>query len=573
MAEEPSGRGLLGGTVDPHGLRGERDGAMKRRLTAGHKTADVYWLMFTHRIDSSHNRKSRRPNARPAFTRRYPFRWLTLAAVVVGVCPIACGDGCRSDDVDVNVNVLLISIDTLRADRLNAYGYRAHEVSPHIDALAEDGILFEQNITASPWTTPAHMSLLTSLNPSAHGVTASFRTLRKGVIGGAEYPRLAADETTLAEELAAARYATAAFTAGGTVDPSIGFDQGFDSYDTSMLKLADDNMAQLFRWLEERGDQPWFMFWHTFEVHAPYGRTRFLKGTLPDPVIENLDTGLERVLDSIRNGSPISRHVMRRHAETVQLLKRNGAYTPEVCELLYLGGIAWVDDWIGRLVAKLREEGLYDNTLIVLTSDHGEEFAEHHAGAFYDRHGHSLYEELVHVPLIVKLPKQAWAGTRVSEITRLIDIMPTILDVAGVSPTSTRMQGETLRPLWESPESARKRVAFIEALAGSTEAKGMRSATRKYISSVPASVVSEHGRAHLPTPPEAEMLFDLERDPKELRNLLAQDPKPTATDVEEAGAMLIDLRRVLADRVGVPEQGVVDAQTIEQLKALGYIEE
>jgi arylsulfatase A-like enzyme len=492
-----------------------------------------------------------------------------LAAVVVGVGPIACGDGCKSDDV----NVLLISIDTLRADRLNAYGYDAHEVSPHIDALAADGIVFENNMTASPWTTPAHMSLLTSLNPSAHGVTASFKALRKGVLGGAKYPRLAADETTLAEELAGANYATAAFTAGGTVDPSIGFNQGFDSYDTSMLKLADDNMAPLLRWLEERGDQSWFMFWHTFEVHAPYVRTRFLEGTLPASTIENLDAGLAEILSSIQERSPISGGVIRRHAATVELLKKHDAYTREVCELLYLGGIAWVDDWVGRLVAKLREEGLYDNTLIILTSDHGEEFGEHNPKAFYDRHGHTLYEELVHVPLIVKLPRQAQAGTRVSEVTRLIDVMPTILDVAGVTPTSTRMQGETLRPLWQWPRLAGERVALIEALAGSSEAKAMRSAKRKYIVSMPATVVRKHGRAHVPTPPDKEKLFDVERDPKERRNLLARKPKPAAADAKEARAMLSDLRRVLAERVGLPERGVVDAETIEQLKALGYIEE
>lgn len=492
-----------------------------------------------------------------------------FAAVVVGLAPVACGDGCKSDDV----NVLLISIDTLRADRLNAYGYDTHEVSPHIDALAEDGILFENNITASPWTTPAHMSLLTSLSPSAHGVTASFRALRKGVLGKAKYPRLAADETTLAEEFAAAKYATAAFTAGGTVDPSIGFDQGFDSYDASMIKLADDNMASLFRWLKERGDQPWLMFWHTFEVHAPYVRTRFLEGRLPPSAIEEIDAGLTQVLTRIQERSPISRGVIRSHSETVRMLKKNGAYTAEVCELLYLGGIAWADQWVGRLVAKLREEGLYDDTLIVLTSDHGDEFADHDPKAFYDRHGHSLYEELVRVPLIVKLPKQARAGTRVSAVTRLIDVMPTILDVAGITPTSTRMQGETLRPLWELPNLASERVALIEALAGSAEAKAMRSATHKYIVSVPASAVSERGRAYVPSPADKEMLFDLQADPRESRNLLARKPKPTAADTEQARAMLSDLQQLLAGPVGAPEQGVIEAETIEQLKALGYIKE
>ena len=123
-------------------------------------------------------------------------------------------------------NVILISVDTLRADYLNVYGYDAHVVSPNIDALAGEGVVHLNHITASPWTTPAHASLLTSLRPSSHGVIDSFENVWQGIIQQASFNRLASERLTLAEALGDAGYATAAFTGGVTVDASIGFDQG-----------------------------------------------------------------------------------------------------------------------------------------------------------------------------------------------------------------------------------------------------------------------------------------------------------------------------------------------------------
>ena len=178
-------------------------------------------------------------------------------------------------------NLILISIDTLRADRLNAYGYDLRTVSPHIDALAADGILFENAITTSPWTTPAHVSLLTSLQPTSHGVVTPFAELREGLKGGGRFIRLPDSRTTLAEVLRESGFATAAFTGGVTLDPRIGFDQGFERYDTSMKKLGPASVGTLLEWIEGHGSQPFFLFWHTFEVHAPYLDTTFLGDVLP----------------------------------------------------------------------------------------------------------------------------------------------------------------------------------------------------------------------------------------------------------------------------------------------------
>jgi len=126
-------------------------------------------------------------------------------------------------------NVILISLDTLRADRLNSYGYERHVTSPNIDALVRDGVVHERHISASPWTTPSHLSLLTSLNPASHGVVESFGDVMAGIEGRAQFARLEDSRVTLAEVLSAAGYRTGAFTGGVTVSPAIGFDQGFDT--------------------------------------------------------------------------------------------------------------------------------------------------------------------------------------------------------------------------------------------------------------------------------------------------------------------------------------------------------
>ena len=308
------------------------------------------------------------------------------------------------------LNVLLISVDTLRADRLNCYGYEGHDVSPSIDALARDGILFENHIAASPWTTPSHMSLLTSLYPTSHGVIQSFGETMRGLRSGS-FNALPEERLTLAESLAAAGWATAAFTGGITLDPKIGFDQGFATYGTLMYKLNDDNVGEMLSWLASHRHERWFVFWHTFEVHGPYLHADFL----PEQYAE-IRADYDRLATGLADGESLGRH-SNNNRTVKQFLSERGVYNPEICETLYVGGILSLDRWIARVVDELRALGLYEQTMIVFTSDHGDEFADHDATKFYDRHGHSVYEELIRIPLIVKLPEQRAAGTRVSGVS------------------------------------------------------------------------------------------------------------------------------------------------------------
>lgn len=455
-------------------------------------------------------------------------------------------------------NVILISVDTLRADRLGCYGFDTRHLSPNIDALAADGILFENHISASPWTTPAHMSLLTSLYPSTHGINQSFREV-KNSLDGAPFTRLPEARETLAEALAAQGYATAAFTGGRTLSPKIGFDQGFSRYETSMLKLDEQNMGEMMQWVESRGDEPFFLFFHTFEVHSPYLNSDFLP-TEYAAAKPDYDTLIEAYSqDPSAGGSRMERKFLQKHR----------AYNAEVCEALYLGRVRTMDAWIGRLIADLKSQALYDKSLIVFTSDHGDEFADHDPKKFYNAHGHSVYEELIRIPLIVKLPKQEKAGVRVTSISRTVDIMPTVLEVCGIDVEQFDLQGDPLSPLWEHNGLTEKRIAYTEAAEYKFEIKSLRTDRYKYVLRIPAKSVARHGRSLIPDNVAA-ALFDLRADPAERTNLLAspQDEAIAALQIEYDAR----LRAFVNAQHGVAEEVQLDSETLKQLQSLGYID-
>ena len=501
----------------------------------------------------------------------YP-RWLARLRPACLLLPLVLAS-CAKEQIQAPPSaygVILISVDTLRADRLNCYGYQARKVSPHIDALAADGILFENHVTTSPWTTPAHLSMLTSLYPSAHGVTQTLSELQQGLWQGAKFNRLPAARTTLAEVLQDSGYATAAFTGGATVDPRIGFGQGFERYDTSMFKLGRANMQAMYDWVRQQHHSSFFLFWHNFEVHAPYVQTCFLNEVLPAETAASLSDELGAIARTLvaQVPGPDQRHSI--HSRIYELLREKEAYTLQVCEALYLGGIRSLDDWLGDFMQLLVELDLYDRCLIILTSDHGEEFADHSPSKIYSKHGHTLYEELLKVPLIIKLPHQQYAGSRVKSVVRMIDIMPTVLDVLEIEAVGGQMQGTSLRPLWErQPGRQEDRLAVSEALCLDREKKSVRAGRYKYIISMGPGTLQEHGRGYIPEQIIADELYDLQHDPAEKVNLLR--PPPNAELARLAEPLEQHLREHVRVSGPAAEQVQLDAETIESLKALGYI--
>jgi arylsulfatase A-like enzyme len=481
-----------------------------------------------------------------------------VAFALTLLCP-GC-DRSRSREI----SVLLISVDTLRADRLNCYGYAGRELSPNIDALARDGILFENHVSASPWTTPAHMSLMTGLQPSTHGVIGSFEELVLNMERGGKFQRLPEARLTLAEALAAEGYATAAFTGGVTLDPRIGFDQGFEHYSSDMYKLDRRNMTALETWIDRHGGDPFFLFWHTFEVHAPYLSTEFLSGEFAA-----LKEELREIAPDLATIESTQTHLS--HQQTLTgLLARHDAYRPDVCEALYCGGVLSFDQRLGELLEDLRTRGLYDRMLIVLTSDHGDEFADHLPDAFYDSHGHTAYEEIIRSPLIVKLPRQDFAGTRVSAVTRTIDIMPTILELTGGGGPAGEVQGESLSPLWLAPGQALPRTAYSEAGARAYEVKSIRDGRYKYVVWMTPETVRANGRNYIPPIPTLRQLFDLQADPLERRNLLDLRGARAWTDL--AASFERRLRAYVDEAEGEADEVELGAEAVRRLKALGYVD-
>jgi arylsulfatase A-like enzyme len=294
-------------------------------------------------------------------------------------------------------NVLVYLVDTLRADHLGCYGYR-RAVSPAIDGLASEAILFENAVAVSSWTRPTVASLLTGLSPAAHGV----RKLEDALAENAE---------TLPEILAAAGYATAGFSPNWHVSRKTGLAQGFTDFEFFPDDTGSESLTRrVLAWLDRQpADRPWMIYAHALDPHAPYRPAADLK----------------------REFAPSStRPEAGSHEDIVATLKkRRRDRGDRVAELrdLYDAELADTDRHFGHLLDALRERGLYGNTLVVFLSDHGEGFDEHARLG----HGNTLYGELLNIPLLIKRPGRH-AAARTGDLASQLDVLPTLLAALGL---------------------------------------------------------------------------------------------------------------------------------------------
>jgi arylsulfatase A-like enzyme len=411
-------------------------------------------------------------------------------------------------------NVILISIDTLRADHLGSHGHD-RPTSPNLDAFAADGIVFEAASATSPWTLPSHASLLTGRYLRGHGV----RT---------EEHRLADEVPVLAAVMSESGFDTAAIVNTLFLSPRFGIARGFDSFeviesDQSPQGAAQRITKQAIERLEGRRGERNFLFLHYFDVHSDYlSLPRYERLFAPEP---GRFTGRTiQLLLAIRGDVPIG-------ADDADRLAR-----------LYDGGIRQLDDELGRLFEWLREHDWLDDTLVIVTSDHGEEFLEH--GGLL--HGSTHYQEMLHIPLIfggAGIP----AGKRIGTPVSLVDVVPTILSVLEI-PSPPGLDGADLRPLWQEAQQAPvERLIFAEA--GPGDLRSVRSGRSKLITQGPA------GRAEL---------YDLADDPAETRNLAAERPELVAALEAEIAAFVASAREPqLAPELTDDEK--------EHLQALGYL--
>ncbi|MGH7899755.1 MAG: sulfatase, partial [Candidatus Binatia bacterium] len=296
-------------------------------------------------------------------------RVLRANLLVLGIFAAACyrTPSSMTDSGDprcLDCNVILISIDTLRADHLSCYGY-PRRTSPEIDRFAKESSVFSQVVSTGGGTLPVHLSMMTSLPPTVHDVWPRHPT------------RLAEARVTLAEELRSRGYATAGFVDSGWMLAKFGFDQGFDVYDDAgghFKKI----LPKAVDWLEEHRRSKFFLFLHTYDVHSAFKRLPY---DSPDPYNDLYTAGYLGPFWGCRQGICASRLLARMNAEmTVGAVKPHevlGDRELAYIVALYDGGINHVDDQIGKILRKIRNLGLERNTIVALTSDHGEEFLEH----------------------------------------------------------------------------------------------------------------------------------------------------------------------------------------------------
>lgn len=423
-------------------------------------------------------------------------------------------------------NVLIVTIDTLRADRLSAYGYR-RPTSPNLDRLLAQGVRFTQARTVEPLTNPALCSMFTSLHPHEHGAT------RNGL-------RLRPDATSAARVLGRRGYRTAAFVGNWTLRNGIsGLGDHFQTYDEVFSRkrwfglfkgeaTAEDLTASAREWLAEhrRTSRNPFLLWvHYVEPHAPYRLQEEFAGRLG----------------------------IRVESET----SRSDRYDTE---------IAFADAQVGRLLAEIqRDPALAANTLIVFAADHGESLGEHS----YWGHGRNLYEPTLRIPLGFVWPGRIRPG--VVEAPALnIDVAPTVLGLAGL-PVPGGFQGYDWAPvLTKNAAPPSQRTMLFQAHKGAVlSAQEAQSARRKGLLEI--AVLSGSRKEIFRIGEKRRWVFDLLRDPGELRNLLEPRKAPPSALSADLRTWMTNVQRglVASDRVLTTQ---VDAESAAKLRALGYAE-
>ena len=411
-----------------------------------------------------------------------------LRRLALPVFALACG--CAEPEAP-RPDVLVFLVDTLRADHLSTYGYE--RATPAIDAFARDAVVFERAYSPTTWTRPATASLLAGVMPAQHGAVRL-------------HHRVAERVRFLSQDLQELGYATAAVIGNANVWAKWGFDRGFDQFVELPAQARDAKQAvdAALEILEQRDRAPLFLYVHTIGPHEPY-----------EPPAQFAPEGSGPVIDPIRID-----------AETP-------ARTIAATVAAYDGEIAYHDAEFGRFVEHLRALDVYDSALIVLLSDHGQEHGEHGGGS----HGHTLFEELVRVPLLVKLPGNRHAGRRVGALASLLDVYPTVLAELHLQAPKA-LKGVPLEQVMRSEDDDRALFFDLE-LMRRKELRKKRDRSRESVTYVKRAMLSDDYKLIESTSPLPETrLYFLADDPGEQRDLAAQQTERAA---EMSGA----LRRAL----------------------------
>lgn len=437
--------------------------------------------------------------------------------------------------------VVLLTVDTLRADRVQGAG--PERVStPTIDALAADSLVFSEARSAAPWTKPSLATLLTGVSPLVHGMTN-------------RRAQLPLELETLAERLRASGYRTAGIGLNAHLERAFRFDQGFDDYafparhahgvslGAKLLELlAPGRYPEVFPsttaiadlaldWLDANHDQPFFLWVHVLDPHWPYEPpARWLE----DPSREPRKWGEPAMVTNVQAGNT-----------------KPGEEEKQRVEQLYAGEIRYVDSELARIIAALEKHGLYERALIAFTSDHGEEFWEH--GRY--EHGHTLYDEVLRVPLFLKPPAERPARTVTADVSTEA-LVPTVLELLGIAHDTADFTARSLVPFLRSPQTATVEPLF---------------AAGTYYFGEKRAVLFERAKLVVELDTQRSELYDLGADPEELHSLTAADPER-----HRRGFELLEVReaacRELRERLGIRTDsgpGPGD-ELLEMMRKIGY---
>lgn len=426
-------------------------------------------------------------------------------------------------------NVVLISIDTLRADHVGCYGY-IRNTTPMIDILAEKGVVFNNAISTSSWTAPAMASLFTSLLPSGHNIKHG--VCKSGNIYGQEI--LDTSFTTIAEVLKENGMITLGVSSNPHLTKELGFAQGFDNFTSYNFKSAEEVTGAALKCLaHQRKGSPFFLWVHYFDPHWPYSKHEPWIYTYAPNYNDELKQFYSKNLPKVRVEAGIEK----------------GTNILQSFVALYDSEINYVDQCVGKLLDVVDNK---ENTMVILVSDHGEAFLEHDT---LD-HGYQLYEESIHVPLIIKCPDIKPVSMSFNTPCSIIDIPPTILDWLNIQNNDT-FEGKSLLPLItgkvsdEANES--HQIFFSELNRFGKNMISLRKGKWKYINDLKY---------------KKEELYDLASDPSETNNSIGKKPFLRNEMRKTLSKWLLTVRK---QKLKV-KRAKLDVESVEKLKSLGYVE-
>ncbi|MDD2366994.1 MAG: sulfatase [Desulfuromonadaceae bacterium] len=395
-------------------------------------------------------------------------------------------------------NVVFVSFDALQAAHVGALGYKKG-ITPTIDAMAQKGYNFTNNISVAPWTVPASMTWFTGVYPSEHRLLNKFSVYNppnNNVLSNLK--KLSPELVTLAEVLKQNGYATGGFTGNAGVNGIFGYSQGFDEYYSEKGKFGSMGVSipKGLDWLKKNKDKKFFMFLHGYDMHGQFVPEEGFDYRFVDKGYDKKYTGSAKEQEALREEG-LANGTVKLRDEDVKFWRA-----------IYDEKIQKTDAKFKEFLKEMEKMGLMDKTIFVLTSDHGTEFHEHKR---FD-HGFSLYDELIHVPLIIKLPKQK-SGKVVKDQVSSVDIMPTVLDLLDVkmpSNAAKQLRGTSLVPALKGKPVAED-VFFETNYRQYTYKRGIRT--------------KDGWKLVYTLEDKSRELYNLTNDPKETKNLVDREPR------------------------------------------------